>query len=302
MRESVSVVIPTFNSGDYIVDAVRSALNQTYPCEIIVVDDGSTDDTTSQLAPFAGRIKYLRQANQGVSVARNNGIRRASGDWIALLDADDLWHPQKIEVQLIALSRLGDASGIGMIGSRASKVMPPALSFQPSVRRLEIRDFMLTLPISPSSVLIRRLCFDKIGWFDPKFGPAADRDMWLRIVSNYGVLEVNSPCWWYRVHEKQMSRKSMQMNQEFRQVVHKFFVENLKQKRFRNLASSYIYIDAALAQLDEKRRLPAIMCLIRSFLLYPLPHRDPLRPHGFRLKLMARMLLGSEKAGGDVES
>lgn len=301
MRESVSVVIPAFNNGDYIVDAVTSALNQTHPCEIIVVDDGSTDDTASQLAPFAGRIKYIRQPNQGVSVARNNGIRQASGDWVALLDADDLWHPQKIEVQLMALSRSGDASGIGMIGSRGSKVMPATLSFEPSVRRLEVRDFMLTLPISPSSVLIRRSCFDKIGWFDPKFGPAADRDMWLRIAANYGVLEVNSPCWWYRVHEKQMSRKSMQMNQEFRQVVHKFFVEDPKQKQFHNLAFSYIYIDAALAQLGEKQRLPAIMSLIRSFLLHPLPHRDPLRPHGFRLKLMARMLLGSEKRE-DVES
>ncbi|MHB8499332.1 MAG: glycosyltransferase family 2 protein [Candidatus Acidiferrales bacterium] len=294
MRESVSVVIPTFNSGNFIVDAVTSALNQTHPCEIIVVDDGSTDDTASRLAAFAGRIIYLRQSNQGVSVARNNGIRKASGDWVALLDADDLWHPQKIEVQLTALSRLRDASGIGMIGSRAAKVMPPTLSFQPPVRQLEIRDFMLTLPLSPSGVLIRRSCFDRIGGFDSKFGPAADRDMWLRIVANYGVLAVNSPCWWYRVHEKQMSRKSMQMNQEFRQVVHKFFVEDPKQKQLHNLAFSYIYIDAALAQLGEKRRLPAILCLIRSFLLHPLPHRDPLRPHGFRLKLMARMLLGSD--------
>src|ERR1039457_5281915 len=112
MRESVSVVIPTFNSGKFIVDTVTSALNQTHPCEIIVVDDGSTDDTASQLAALAGRITYLRQPNQGVSVARNNGVRRASGDWIALLDSDDLWHPQKTEIQLRALRQRGDAREI----------------------------------------------------------------------------------------------------------------------------------------------------------------------------------------------
>lgn len=293
MRESVSVVIPTFNSGSFIADTVASALNQTHPCETIVVDDGSTDDTASKLAAFAGRIVYLRQSNQGVSVARNNGIRRASGDWVALLDADDLWHPQKIEVQLAVLSRLGDASGIGMIGSRATKVMPSTLSFRPPVRQLQARDFLLTLPLSPSGVLIRRRCFDKTGGFDSKFGPAADRDMWLRIVANYGVLEVSSPCWWYRVHETQMSRKSMQMNQEFRRVLDKFFAEDHKEWQLRNLALSYLNVDAALAQLDEKQRLPAIMCLIRSFLLHPLPLRDPLRPPGFRSKLMARMLLRS---------
>jgi glycosyltransferase involved in cell wall biosynthesis len=291
--QSVSVVIPTFNSGNFIVDTVTSALNQTHPCEIIVVDDGSTDDTASQLAALAGRVIYLPQSNQGVSVARNSGIRRASGDWVALLDADDLWHPQKIEVQLTALSRLGDASEIGMIGSRAAKVMPPTLSFQPPVRQLQVRDFLLTVPISPSGVLIRRWCFDKIGAFDSKFGPAADREMWLRIVAHYGVLEVNSPCWWYRVHETQMSRKRIQMNQEFRRVLKNFFVEDPKQRQLRNLAFSYLNIDAALAHLDEKQRLPAIMCLIRSFLLHPLPHRDPLRPPGFRFKLMAQMLLPS---------
>jgi glycosyltransferase involved in cell wall biosynthesis len=293
LRESVSVVIPTFNSGNFIVDTVTSVLNQTHTCEIIVVDDGSTDDTASRLAAFEDRITYFRQSNQGVSIARNNGIRRASGDWVALLDADDLWHPQKIEVQLTALGRLGDTSGIGMIGSRAAKVMPPTLSFQPPVRQLRVRDFLLTVPISVSGVLIRRWCFDKIGAFDSQFSAAADRDMWLRIAANYGVLEVNSPCWWYRIHEAQMSQKGVQMNQEFRRVLEKFFTENPKQRHLRNFAFSYLNIDAALAHLEEKQRLPAIMSLIRSFLLYPLSHRNPLLPRGFRLKLMARMLLRS---------
>jgi glycosyltransferase involved in cell wall biosynthesis len=293
MRESVSVVIPTFNSGKFIGDTVTSVLNQTHPCEIIVVDDGSTDDTPTQLAAFAEHIKYLRQPNQGVSVARNNGIRRANGDWVALLDADDLWHPQKVEVQLTALSRLSDASGIGMIGSRAAKVMPPTLSFQPPVRRIRVRDFLLTVPMSVSGVLIRRQCFDKIGAFDSKFSAAADRDMWLRIVANYEVLEVNSPCWWYRSHEAQMSGKPVEMNQEFRRVLDKFFVENPKQGQLYNLAFSYLNIDGALAHLEEKHRLPAIMCLARSFLLHPLPHRNSLLPRGFRFRLAARLLLRS---------
>src|SRR6185437_11144924 len=98
-RARVSVVIPTYNSGPLVTEAVESVLAQTLPAaEVLVVDDGSTDDTPERLAAYGERIRYLPQANQGVAAARNRGIREATGDLIAFLDADDVWHPRKLEI------------------------------------------------------------------------------------------------------------------------------------------------------------------------------------------------------------
>lgn len=94
----VSVVIPAYNSGEYLPAAIESALDQTLaPVEVIVVDDGSTDETPALAAQFGDRIVYVRQANQGVSSSRNLGLERARGNWVAFLDADDLWVPTKLE-------------------------------------------------------------------------------------------------------------------------------------------------------------------------------------------------------------
>src|SRR5437016_10401011 len=101
----ISAVIPSYNYGHFITDAIESALGQTYPhVEIIVVDDGSTDDTREQLAPYSERVCYIHQENGGLSAARNTGIRAAKGEWIALLDADDVWHPRKLELQMNCLA------------------------------------------------------------------------------------------------------------------------------------------------------------------------------------------------------
>src|ERR1035438_9429294 len=97
----VSAIIPTYNYARYMADCVGSVLGQSYPnIELIVVDDGGTDDTRQRLGPYIDRIRYIYQDNQGVGAARNTGIAAARGEYIALLDADDIWHPRKIELQM----------------------------------------------------------------------------------------------------------------------------------------------------------------------------------------------------------
>src|SRR5438477_8705985 len=97
----VSVVIPTYNRAKMVVEAVRSALGQTVTAmEVIVVDDGSRDDTEERLSEFGNRIEFYVQQNQGVSAARNAGIGHATGEYIAFLDSDDVWHPRKLEMQI----------------------------------------------------------------------------------------------------------------------------------------------------------------------------------------------------------
>src|SRR5258706_6591961 len=101
----ISVIIPTFNSAALVTAAVDSVLAQTTPpTEILVVDDGSTDDTRQRLAPYAGRLRYLHQQSKGVAAARNLGLKQATGEFVAFLDADDIWHPRKLERQLTAMT------------------------------------------------------------------------------------------------------------------------------------------------------------------------------------------------------
>jgi glycosyltransferase involved in cell wall biosynthesis len=109
---TVSVIIPTYNSAALVTAAVQSALAQTLPpAEVIVVDDGSIDDTRQRLSTY--RARYLHQLNQGVAAARNHGLREASGDFIAFLDADDVWHPRKLELQIAAIAANPDLVLLG---------------------------------------------------------------------------------------------------------------------------------------------------------------------------------------------
>ena len=103
MHPRVSVVITTYNQAPYIRQAVDSALGQTFRSrDILVVDDGSTDDTQAALAPYRDRINYIRQGNRGVAGSRNTGVRHARGELLAFLDGDDLWDPAKLEIQVAA--------------------------------------------------------------------------------------------------------------------------------------------------------------------------------------------------------
>lgn len=104
VSDQVSVVIPTYNREKIIAEAVESALAQTYAkVEILVVDDGSIDDTENRLAAYGDRIRYIKQTNGGASSARNRGILESTGEWVAFLDSDDLWHPEKLATQMAQL-------------------------------------------------------------------------------------------------------------------------------------------------------------------------------------------------------
>ena len=119
---AVSVIIPCHNYGRFVTAAVESALSQTYqPVDVIVIDDGSTDDTPERLQAFGSRIRYIRQENQGVSAARNTGIRQSCGEWVAFLDADDFWHPQKLEAQFRSIQTLaGSISSAALLRVRVA--------------------------------------------------------------------------------------------------------------------------------------------------------------------------------------
>ena len=286
----VSVVIPTYNYGHFVEEAVESALSQTYTnIEVIVVDDGSTDDTGARLSRFGDRIRYHYQQNRGLSAARNAGIRQSAGEWIALLDSDDVWHSQKIERQLEAASVIPD---VALIGSPATGSLPKTLPLRPATAELHVRDFLLSNRTGPSGTMIRRHAFDSVGLFDEALRSIEDRDMWLRVASRFRAVQVKTPCWWYRPHEGQMSRRASRMLENYRRVLIKFFNEHPEHRRLSTLAWSYLHVDAAWAYYEEGDLQTARRMMARSFAIQPWPLNDPEMRRFARIRLALRLLLG----------
>ena len=175
----VSVIIPAYNCEQYIFQAIDSVFKQQYQSvEIIVVDDGSTDNTGSLVSGLNDKIKYIYQKNQGPSSARNKGIENAKGELIAFLDADDLWLPQKLKLQVDIMERLADvgavASGYSLFDECADQCFN--VSHRQANEFLSFKELYIKNSLVTPSLLIRRECFEKVGMFDTTFDFGEDSD------------------------------------------------------------------------------------------------------------------------------
>ena len=207
----VSVVIPTFNRARQLEFAIQSVLDQTFaPAEIIVVDDGSNDGSRELLkAKFGNRIHYHYQDNRGVSHARNVGIGLAEGNWIAFLDSDDQWLPEKLQVQLAAIQSNPEYAfcHTNEIWIRNGKRVNPMNKHDKTGGHIYQNCLPLCV-VSPSSVLIQKQVFNDIGYFDEALPVCEDYDYWLRYCAVYPVLYVESPqLIKHGGHQDQLSRR-----------------------------------------------------------------------------------------------
>ena len=188
----VSVVIPAYNCEGFIGEALDSVFAQDYPSlEVIVVDDGSTDDTCRVVARYGEAVRLIRQRNAGAAVARNEGIAHASGDYVALLDSDDLWLPGKLRLQIDHLERSRD---VAMCCTRWDLLYPDAAGnyraarpAAPESARLDpvwsgwiYCDLLLDCEVWTSTVVMRRELAARVGGFDPELRRGQDYDYWLR--------------------------------------------------------------------------------------------------------------------------
>jgi len=215
----VSFIIPTHNYGRYVVEAVESALAQTYRnFEIIVVDDGSTDNTPELMAPLQDRVCYIRQEQRGPSAARNAGIKVARGELIAFLDADDVWLPHKTATQV---SYLVAHPEIGLVCGRTRRTGNQAKD-QPRIgyrRRRALRK-LITLEagaafnnlflsprnyIATSTVMLRRQCLDLVGDFDESLFRVEDLNLWLRVARHFGIARLPEILALHRFHESNLA-------------------------------------------------------------------------------------------------
>jgi len=212
---SISVIIPTYNRIDVLPRALDSVFSQSDPLtDVIVVDDGSDDGTADMVSAKYPEVKLIKQQNIGVSAARNRGIAESKGGWIAFLDSDDEWKPQKLERQIICIAENPDAVLIHTdeIWIRDGKRVNPMKKHQKSGGRI----FQKCLPlcvISPSSVLVKRSLLEEIGNFDEDLDVCEDYDLWLRICAEYPVHYVDEKLIVkYGSHADQLSRRHWGMD------------------------------------------------------------------------------------------
>ena len=222
----IDIIIPAYNREGFIRDTLLSAVKQTYPArQIIVVDDGSTDKTglvvqeLAQAYDLSIPIKYIRQDNSGPSAARNTGIRACTGNYIAFLDTDDLWEPDKLEKQ-IEVFKHSEYKELGVvycdyniIDATGFTINSHCVTLDPTVRG-HVFDRLLSgnlIASSCSGALVKKECFDKVGVFDEGLPSSEDWDMWMRIAEEYDFDFVNQKLVKIRRHNTNLQNNAFIM-------------------------------------------------------------------------------------------
>lgn len=261
--KKVSVVIPAYNKANLTVKTVKSVLNQTYAnIEIIVVDDGSTDDTKDKLQLFKDRIIYIYKKNGGACSARNVGIKQATGEYVALIDCDDIFYPEKISKSVECLEKESDCGfvytgayfikGDDSIISEHKKYNPHFSGW--IATKLILRNF-----ICNSTVVVRKSCFKEVGLFDEKIFIPADWDMWLRLSEKYKAAYIDEDLTGYRLTngftalnmEKAIEEKCYALDKAFTRS--NYFSKKFKKKCLSNAYYSYGISYAVVGNFKKSR-------------------------------------------------
>lgn len=248
----VSVIIPSFNRIGVLPRAIDSVLIQMADSmEIIVVDDGSVDGTDVYLDENYPQVTLIKQANQGVSAARNAAIQQARGDWIALLDSDDQWLDNKLKQQLAEL----DKTGLKVCHTDEIWIRNGVRVNQMNKHKKRGgKIFQHCLPLcamSPSSIVIHRSVFEELGTFDESLPACEDYDLWLRIAAHYEVAYIERPLIKkYGGHDDQLSRQFWGMDR-FRVIA----LDNLLSNPDNVTSLNEQDYEAALAMLIKKTKI-----------------------------------------------
>jgi glycosyltransferase involved in cell wall biosynthesis len=226
----VSVIVPTYNRAQFICQGIDSVLAQGFQdFEIIVVDDGSTDNTVEVLQPYYDRITYIYQENQRVSAARNTGIAASHGDYVAFLDSDDLFLPDKLDIQVRVLDEQPE---VGLVVCGYQYIAEDGHFLRESHGWLEyptitIESIILGGLAPPSAVLVRRSWLDHAGGFDPGLSHSEDPDLWLRLaLAGCPMVWEPSIVSQYRVHATNLSRAGNAHLDAHRRMLDKVFADD----------------------------------------------------------------------------
>jgi glycosyltransferase involved in cell wall biosynthesis len=306
---TVSAIIPTFNRAALLVEAVESALAQRRPPdEILVIDDGSRDDTAARMAAYGERVRYVRQANAGPSAARNHGFRLARGEFLALLDSDDLWTPDRLERQLDVLQRHPETDVVfgREVLFGAGQPDRDWNLHDPEVRRalletngplagasaLLIRENM----VPTSTALFRRTLLERAGFIDESLRQAEDWDLWLRFAfAGARFAHVPAPLCRRRMHDSNLIHDKGARMQATLAVLERHLPQLGDWRAAAELRCSELAYDLGSLRFRERSFSEAARLLARV-------RPGTRRPFVLALKLrVARLLSGGAAVGAQRE-
>ena len=270
---TISVIIPVYNGEKTIKQTIESVLNQTFrDFELLIINDGSQDATLEIIQAINDeRIQVFSYQNSGVSASRNRALTKAKGEFISFIDADDLWTPNKLELQLKALQDNPQAAVAyswsdwidesGQFLRSGGHITVNGKAYE----KLLLRDFIE----SGSNPLIRKQALDEVGCFEQSVTPAEDWDMWLRLAARYEFVTVEVPQILYRISPNSASFNIVKMEAGSLKVIERVFAqapESLQDLKRETLASRYNYLTfkALEGNLDRKNGLTAARFLIQA--------------------------------------
>lgn len=271
----VSVVIPAYNAAAYLKECLQSALEQTSPVmEVLVVDDGSTDATIDIARSFGERVRVLQQAQGGPAKARNLATQHAAGDWIAFLDADDFWQPEKIARQAEAIAA-DSAAVLCYTGLLALKLDGELVAVPPPSTAYVDRMIRITNPgIPPSAVLVRRDTLLQVGGFSEVQRGCEDWDLWFRLRKQGHFVAVPSPDTVYRESLGGLSSNPEHMYQDFLRMLDRLLLQEftgLERTLWRRRILSYQQYKAAMTARHAGKPEVERRFLRQSLFTWPSP-------------------------------
>ena len=281
---TVDVIIPAYNAAHYLPAAIESVVSQTFDdWQILLVDDGSTDNTAEAVAPFLDRlgskIRYIKQENRGLPAARNTAIRASTAEFLALLDADDMWLPCRL-AESVKILRERPQAGLayGLI-TGIDKENRPGITWRgnlsdadgPIAPQLYMRKVELPCP----TITFRRKCVDEVGFFDETMRATEDRDLWLRIALRYEVAFVPKVLAYYRLSPNSMSTDPQRMLQAQLKFIRKHYGSEGCGLRPRQIALARSYKQRAEALRVQSQPWAALMSALQAVALYPFDLDNP---------------------------
>lgn len=284
-RLRVSIIIPVFNHADLLPRAIRSALDQSYPArEVIVVNDGSTDDSESVARAFGPPVRVVSRPNGGLSAARNSGIALAEGDYLLFLDADDWLQADAVSRLVAAFDRLPPTFGVvacraNQIDATGALLNPPAdVALESEATEIGWRDLLLSGRRTrfPCSALVRKEVLRQCGGFDEGFGRlgSEDRDFWLRAAERFRILRLPDRLLNIAVHDANMSADPARQLPGMRRCLTKAIRSGRLpwwHLTLRAKVYAHYFLQAARMLRDRGDRWRAVLNAFLSVAIWPVP-------------------------------
>ena len=276
MSVNISIIMPTFNRADFIVESVNSIVNQSYKdWELIIIDDGSTDNTKTVLAGLLDdpRISYIKQENSGQSCARNSGIKAAKSKWLCFLDSDNLWPEDKLSVSWKYVEENPKAEiiygEITRIDENGRCLGPASMKrYSGRITSKLLNDNFITI----NTVTMKKDCINALGGFNETDRLAEDYELWLRLSTRYSFNYVEHMLAYYRVMENQLSsdkEKRFEANLNILISFRKSFPESVSMLEWRK-GMSFFYTRRARYLLGQYQYCASMTDLIMALYQYPL--------------------------------